>query len=110
MYKLNIVCRNSDGIDDYEFSHWGAFAGDHMSKGFKKETVECANECNKDDKCVAFNHRLDGDKSCFIYHAIGELIRDISAGVGESKAFRRCSSVYLWFISPHFEYIKINLN
>ena len=96
---MRLDCLNSGGLNGYDFSHWGLFASGHIFKGFKKETTECADECNKDDQCIAFNHRSGDDKTCIVYHFIDKrLYEGSTTGEYESTTYIKCSSMYLLFM------------
>ena len=63
-------CTNSDGLDNFEFSHEGYFE-DYIFKGKKDQIRECAQECTKAVNCIGFSYMYGGDisniKNCFIY-------------------------------------------
>lgn len=73
----------------YELTPGGSFATGHIPKGFKKETIECADECDKDNQCRAFNHRTF-NKACVIYHFLDKKIHEW----GDSCTYIRSSSMY----------------
>ena len=91
--KLPRYHGKSDGIDGYEFSHEGSFASGHIIKGNKTDSTECADECDKDDQCIAFSHQSGDDKTCVIYHYLDSRIKEW----GQSRAYIRCSSMYLLY-------------
>ena len=62
-------------------------------KGNKIDSTECADECDKDDQCIAFSHRSGDAKTCVIYHYLDERIYESE----KSRAYIRCSSMYLLY-------------
>ena len=87
---------NSDGLDDFDFSHEGYF-DDYIFKGKKDQIAECAEECKKVVNCIAFNYMYGGDisniKNCFIYQIGTNLVNKIKLD-GKSKAYIKCEGTY----------------
>ena len=87
---------NSDGLDDFDFSHEGYFEG-YIFKGKKDQITECAQDCEKAVNCIGFSYMYGGDISnimnCFIYLFGTNLVNKIKLD-GESKAYIKCQGTY----------------
>ena len=84
-------------MDGYEYTHEGSFASGHIIKGNKTDITECADECDKDDQCIAFSHQSIHDKTCVIYHYLDERMYEWEDELGKSRAYIRCSSMYILY-------------
>ena len=92
-------------MDGYEFTHEGSFVSGHIIKGNKPNITECADECDKDDQCIAFSHQSIDDKTCVIYHYLDERMYEWEDELGKSRAYIRCSSRYLLYTLHCFRII-----
>merc|ERR1712183_619451 len=77
----NSGCLGSDGLRGYSFSHEGYWNG-WISKGKTNDAKKCADECDKDNKCMAFNYRSDNTE-CYVYGSLDVKI----AGKGSRAYF-----------------------
>ena len=97
-------CRNSDGLTGYTFSHEGFFKTRYVSSSIKNNATDCADDCDDDDKCVAFNYEYDGSNHCYTYHTLSERIYD----KGTNKAYVKCFGMHLaikisyWFLELNY--------
>ena len=87
---------NSDGLDNFDFSHEGYFE-DYIFKGKKDQITECAQDCKKAVNCIGFSYMYGGDisniKNCFIYQ-LGTNVENKIELDGESKAYIKCEGTY----------------
>ena len=65
-----LECANSEGLPKFAWSHDGFWKKGGSFMGFKSTALICANECTKEDTCVAINYHYSGDteKACWQYH------------------------------------------
>ena len=80
-------CLNSDRLTGYEFSHEGYWQRD-IFKGKTNGAKKCADECDKDNQCIAFVYRSD-DTKCYVYHSLG--VNTMGTGI---RAYLKCSGMY----------------
>merc|ERR1712226_61566 len=78
-------CLNADGLTGYKFSHEGYWSGEYTLATQTDTASKCAAECDKDDRCIAFNYRYGDNKYCGGYHILGAL----RSGTN-SRAYIKC--------------------
>ena len=88
LYNLILLgCMNSNGLTGYEFSHEGYWQRD-IFNGKTNGAKKCADECDKDNQCIAFVYRSD-DTKCYVYHSLG--VNTVGTGI---RAYLKCSGTY----------------
>ena len=84
-FSIRLVCKNSQGIINFDWSHYGYFEKGGIDVGLKDTIEECANACEKDISCQAINYRTN--KQCRHYQQ-----QDWGASVksNDNTAFIKC--------------------
>ena len=88
---------NSDGLTGYRFSHEGWWSGDYTLALQTDTARKCAAECDKDDKCIAFNYQYGYNKYCGGYHSLSSLI-----STTDSRAYIKCAGKYKQYWPPYY--------
>ena len=82
-------CTNADGLYGlyrFDWSHEGYFLPSGYYAGEKDTIAACADQCKRDNKCVAFNYW--SAKRCFLYNGVNSLDgKELHTG---SKAYIKC--------------------
>ena len=79
-------CYHSDSLTGYSFSHEGWWSDGFVLKQHVDNASECANLCNTNDDCIAFNYRYGDDKQCVGYKSL--VSKTMRPGI--SRAYVKC--------------------
>ena len=108
---ISLGCLNTDGLTGYSFSHEGFWSNGSVPKGMKESAKKCADECDQENKCIAFNYRYhddnadDNNDNCYVYHSLGSKEFD----TGFSRAYDKCTGMSEQSLEPHYIYRSLYL-
>ena len=88
-------CYNSDGLTGYSFSHEGFWMvmdsgfwipDGYVLKQHADNAYECADACDKEAECIAFDYRYGDNKQCVGYKSLA--FKTFRRGI--SRAYVKC--------------------
>ena len=105
-WLFTVVCKNSDGLIGFEWSHAGYWVGFYggTSRGSMKFVKDCANACRESAECVGFSFRhVFSHSDCILYYYTNSFANKIEAG--NDKSYIKCTGIsYLLLHKETFIY------
>ena len=89
-FHLFAGCSNSDGLDNFDWSHEGFFDQSdpsNIQQMLGRAIEECAKLCNENNNCVAFNHFFV-NQVCYLYTR--QDLVDVKIPYAGTRAYIKC--------------------